>query len=357
MVKKIIIAIIAIIIIAIIGVSVWYNSGISAVNQNDLDKINVEIEMGSGPAKIGKQLKDNGLIKDITVFKIYVKLNNIKNFQAGNYQLSKSMNLKEITEILQTGKIGSQNEITITFVEGKNMRWVAKKIAEETNNTENDVFELLKNEEYIDSLIDKYWFITDEVKNSDIYYSLEGYLFPDTYQFEDKDVSVDKIFETLLNQMEKKLESYKDSINQSEYSIHELFTLASIIENEGRSNEDKKSISSVLYNRLKKGMSLGCDATTYYAFKIELGSRDLYKSELNKYNPYNTRGPEMEGKIPVGPICMSGKASIEAAIFPDTTEYLYYVTDNKGKAYFTKTNAEHEAKIKELKANNAWAQF
>jgi len=357
MIKKIAITVVGIIVLLIVGIFTWYNIGISAVDKNDESKVTIEIDMGSGSSKIGQQLKSAGLIKDTMIFKAYVKLNNIKNFQAGSYQLSKSMNLKEITEVLQTGKVANQDEITITFVEGKNMRWVAKKISESTNNSENDIFKLLEDENYIDSLIEKYWFITDEIKNKDIYYPIEGYLFPDTYQFENKNVSVEKIFETLLNEMEKKLEVYKEDISKSSYSVHELLTLASIIENEGRTSEDKRNISSVLYNRLNRKMSLGCDATTYYAFKIELGSRDLYKSELNTYNPYNTRGPNMEGKLSVGPICMSGKDSIKAAINPNTTEYLYYVTDNKGKAHFTKTNAEHEAKIRELKAKNEWAQF
>ncbi|MDE5831115.1 MAG: endolytic transglycosylase MltG, partial [Clostridia bacterium] len=152
---------------------------------------------------------------------------------------------------------------------------------------------------YIDSLINEYWFLTDDIKNTDIYYALEGYLFPDTYSFDDKDVSVKDIFKVMLDQMEKVLNKYKVDIQTSGHSVHDILTLASIIENEAIHDEDRKDVSSVLYNRLNARMSLGSDVTTYYAFRIEMGERDLYRSEINTYNPYNTRGPNMEGKLPV----------------------------------------------------------
>ena len=237
------------------------------------------------------------------------------------------------------------------------MRWVAKKIAESTNNTEDDVYNLLKDEEYIDTLIEKYWFLTDEIKNSDIYYPLEGYLFPDTYQFASKNVTTKEIFETLLNQMDKKLSTYKTEIENSEYTIHELLSAASIIENEAVFDKDRKDVSSVIYNRLKANMPIQSDVTTYYALKIDMGTRDLYSTDLNTYNPYNTRGPKMNGKLPIGPISMVGTSSIEAAIEPNQTTYLYFVADKDGNIYFTKTYQEHQAKVSELKAKGEWIQF
>ena len=357
MLKKIIIGICIIVVIVIGGAFIWYNSSIGEVNKNDTEEINVEIEKGLGSVAIAKQLKNQNLIKNVLAFRIYVKINNINNFKAGNYKLSKSMNLKEITEILQTGVIENKDEIEITFVEGKNMRWIAKKISEETKNTENDVYNLLKNEEYIDTLIDKYWFITEEIKNSNIYYPLEGYLFPDTYRFENKNISVEKIFETLLNQMDKKLSQYKEKIQKSKYSVHQILTVASIIENEAVFDKDRKDVASVIYNRLDKKMSIGSDVTTYYAFKIDMGSRDLRTSELNKENPYNTRGPNMEGKLPVGPISMVGLSSIQAAVSPNETSYLYFVADKDGNVYFTRTYNEHLNKVSDLKKSGLWIEF
>lgn len=199
----------------------------------------------------------------------------------------------------KNGILFKNSNFNITFVEGKTISYIAKTIANSTNNTEQDVYDLLNDETYIDSLIQKYWFITDEIKNDNIYYSLEGYLFPDTYAFEDKNVTVKEIFKTMLDQMDKVLSNHKSDIQKSNYSVHEILSMASVIENEAIHDKDRKDVSSVLYNRLGYNMSLGSDVTTYYAFKIELGSRDLNSSEINTYNPYNTRGPRMEGKIPV----------------------------------------------------------
>lgn len=354
-IKIIVIGVIILLFILAISTIVWYNISLSGTGTAD-EKVTVEIAMGSGVNKIANILQENDLIKSSAAFKLYTKLNNVNSFQAGKYTLTKNMTVPEIVQALQTGKVFKDSDIKITFIEGKSMTYIAKQIANNTKNTEEDVFALLKDEEYIDSLIDEYWFITDEIKNKDIYYPLEGYLFPNTYSF-DEDATVKDIFKTMLDQMGKVLDSYKSEIQDSKYTVHEILSIASVIENEGLFDKDKRNISSVIYNRLKTGMSLGCDATTYYAFKIELGSRDLYKSEINKYNAYNTRGPNMAGKLPVGPICMISKVSLDAAIHPETTDYLFYVTDKDGNAYFTKTNAEHQAMINKLKADGKWAQF
>ena len=353
---KVIIGIIILIVVIAIGAILWYNISLSGTGTSE-ESVKIEIELGSGPSKIAKILKENDLIKSEEAFKIYVKLNNISTFQAGAYTLTKDMSVQEIVEALQTGKVLKSSNLNITFVEGKNFRYVAKQIADKTNNTEEDVYALLNDEEYIYSLIDEYWFITDEIKNKNIYYALEGYLFPDTYSFEDENVSAKEIFKTLLDQTSKVLEAYKQDIQNSKYSVHEILTVASIIENEAVFDKDRKDVASVIYNRLKANMSIGSDVTTYYAFKIELGTRDLYKNELNTYNPYNTRGPNMAGKLPVGPICMPGKASIEAAIYPSDTDNLFFVADKDGNVYFTKTNAEHQEMINKIKANNAWIEF
>ncbi len=357
--KKIIVVIsviIAVLVIIALSIFAWYNSAINHVSNDEIIHV-IEVPMGSNVVSIADELKKEDLIKSTLAFRIYVKLNNISNFQAGTYELKKNMSVKEIAEALQTGIVKSKDVISITFIEGKNMRWIAEKIAEETNNTVEDVFELVEDENFIDSVIKERWFITDEIKNKDIYYPLEGYLFPDTYEFPNKDVTVYDIFETLLDEMENKLEPYKKAIQNSKYSAHEILTMASIIENEVKFDKDRKDVSSVIYNRLNNKMSIGCDATVYYAFKIEMGTRELYKSEINTYNPYNTRGPKMEGKLPVGPISTVSLSSIEAAINPNKTSYLYFVTDKNGNAYFTRTSEEHSQKINELQSQGLWVEF
>lgn len=355
--KKVIIGIIIVILLAILIPVIWYNTSISPVDKNNKEKVSVEIPIGSTADSIAQILKDNNLIKNKLAFKIYVKLNKVNDFQAGKYELYKTMDIEELAKTLKTGKLYVENQVAITFIEGKTMNWYANKIAEETNNTKEQVFELLENEEYIDSLIEKYWFLTDKIKNEDIYYPLEGYLFPDTYFFENKDVKVEEIFEELLNQTEKVLSEYKDEIEKSKYSVHELLTIASIVETEGINPEDRKDISSVIYNRLKIKMAIQSDVTTYYAVKVEVGARDLTGLELNTYNPYNTRGPRMEGKLPIGPISSVSKNSIEAALKPNNTDYIFFVADKNGKVYFNRTNDEHDETIRRLQSEGLWYEF
>lgn len=355
-IKKIIICVVAIILlITIIGL-IWYVASISKVSRKD-DEIEVTIPLGSGTNKIAEILKENKLIKSKIAFKLYVKLNKVTNFQAGKYYLKQNMNVKEITQMLQTGIMHDPNQLSITYIEGKNMRWLAKKIEETTNNSQEDVMKVLEDENYINSLIDKYWFLTDEVKQEEIYYSLEGYLFPDTYAIKNKDVTVEEIFEKMLDKMEDVLEEYKSEIEKSKYSVHQILTIASIIETESMNSEGRKDVSSVIYNRLNRGMAIQSDVTTYYAVKVDMGERDLYQKELDTYNAYNTRGPNMEGKLPIGPVASVSKSSIEAALEPNNTDYIFFVADKNGKLYFTKTASEHNRIISELKEEGLWFEY
>ena len=347
-IKIIILGIIILILMSIIPI-IWYNTSLSAVSKES-QKVEIEIPIGSGSSAIGAALKEKGLIKNELAFKIYIKLNKVEGLQAGNYTIDKNLDVPTILEYLKTGKV-MKEQVIITFVEGKNMRWIANKIEECTNNTAGDVYNLLKNEEYIQSIIQEYPFITTEITNKDIYYPLEGYLFPDTYYFAGEDVSVENIFKAMLDKMESVLDNIEI---KTELTTHELLTLASIIELEGTNETARKDIASVFYNRLNSNISLGSDVTTYYAYGIDMGERDLKISELNSYNPYNTRGPNMAGKLPVGPIASPSLSSIQAAAEPNHTEYLFFVADKNGKVYFTRSNSEHEQMIAELKKQGLW---
>lgn len=352
--------IIAIIIVGIIGVSVFYNAGLSPVEKTkgDTDKkyIRVEIEEGMGLSQIADLLENEGVIKSANIMKIYSKLNNVKGLQAGKYDLTPEEDMPTIVAHIVNGEV-ADNSVKITFIEGKNMRYIAKTIAEKTNNTEDDVFKLLENENYIDSLIEKYWFITDEIKQDDIYYPLEGYLLPDTYVFESEDVSVKNIFNVILNFTEKFLDTYKEDIENNNLTVHQILTMASLAELEGKSLEDRKEIVGVFFNRIYDGMSLGSDVSTYYAFKVDMGERDLTVKELNTENPYNTRGPGMNGKIPIGPICNPSKIAIEAVLDYTETDAYYFVADKNGKVYFTKNNDEHIKMINKLKKEGLWYTY
>ena len=152
----------------------------------------------------------------------------------------------------------------------------------------------------------------------------------------------------------KKTEPVEQIFENSNYSVHEIMTIASLAELEGVKAEDRKDIVGVFVNRLAKNMSLGSDVTTYYAFKVSMGERDLTTKEINTYNAYNTRGPNMNGKLPIGPIANPSKESIEAAIEPSAHDYLYFVADKNRDVYFTKTISEHDKKVKELKNKGLW---
>lgn len=348
--------IILVIAIAVGGAMLLYNNSLKAVSNNS-EKVVVEIEKGMVASQIADTLESKELIKSALTFKIYTKLNKVSGMQAGTYKLDKNMSVEEIIEALKKGSDYYPNSLDITFLEGKNMRWIAKTIAANTNNTEADVFNKLEDEQYIDSLIEKYWFLTDEIKDENIYYPLEGYLFPDTYNFANKDVTVEQIFKAMLDQMETKLEKYRAQIETEGISIHKLLTLASITELEAAKKEDRAGVARVIYNRLKANMSLGSDVTTYYAIKVDMSERDLYQSELDRYNPYNTRGPRMNGKLPIGPISTVGIESIEAAYAPEENDYLYFVADKNGKVYFAKDVQGHENNKERLKSQGLWFTY
>lgn len=344
-------------IIAIVVLELKYKDNLKPVNEGNGQIIEVEIPKGYGVSAIAKILVKNNVIKDELSFKIYVKLNKINNIQAGTYEFNNGKDdVSSIIKKMQNGDIKDES-IRITFVEGKCLKDYAKVISDATVNTQEDVMNLLSDEEFIDSVIEKYWFITDEIKNKDIYYALEGYLLPNTYEFENNKVSVNDIIYNILNHTEKLLNEYKDEIENSEFSVHEILTLASLVELEGKNLEARQGIAGVFMNRLTSGMSLGSDVTTYYAFQIGMGERDLTKKELNTENPYNTRGPNMIERLPVGPICNPSKEAIEATLNPTNTDALYFVADKNGKVYFTKSNAEHNKIINQLKNDGLWYEY
>ena len=345
-IKKMLVVLPFVIITVGIGVVLFYNYSLSKVSSNS-DLKEIEIKPGSIES-IGNTLKKNNLIKDSKMFKIYVKLSGKSNLKAGTYMLSQNMGTRKIVDILENGKSDNPEQVKLTFKEGINIRDAISLICENTNNKEEDIIKLLDSKEYLDELIDKYWFLTDDIKNPKIYYSLEGYLFPATYNYVNKNVDVKKIFNDMLDKTNEKLSAYKEELNNSEYSIHEILTIASLVESEGANVDDRKNIAGVFYNRLEKKMSLGSDVTTYYGLKINMGDRALTKKELNECNDYNTRCLSFTG-LPVGPISFPSIESIEAAIEPNEHDYLYFVADKNKKTYFTKNINEHNNLLNKLK--------
>ena len=350
---KLIMIILSIILVIFFLVGFYYNYQMSPVSR-DSEKVIVEIKEGS-VYSVGDTLYENDLIKSTLIFKIYVKLNGIDSLKASTYELNKNMNLKEIIEIIEKGNSYNPDEVRITFKEGLNIRKMAMLISENTNNSYDDFINKMSDVEYIDTLINKYWFLTDDIKNSKIYYPLEGYLFPNTYAFMNKDVTVEVIIEKMLDEMDKQLTKYKDEIDNSEFSVHEIMTLASIVELEGASANDRAGVAGVFYNRIKDGWSLGSDVTTYYYLKIDdfkqslNGNKNLYTCD----NAYNTRCTSFIG-LPVGPISNPGKESIDATINYKKHNYYYFVADCNGKTYLNINVTGHYNTINKLKNENNW---
>lgn len=327
-----------------------YYSG--CVDKNSSELIDVEIKEGTSGINIGTILKEKGLIKSEVFFKVYLKFMNVKGLNAGYYQLSKNMDVDAIIKALQEVSTYNPNEISITFQDGINMRKIATIIEKNTNNTYDDVMKTQSDQEFLKELIDKYWFITDDILDSKIYYPLEGYLYPNTYNFKNKDVTPKEIFIRLLDEMDKQLEEIKGDMEKNKYSVHELLTLASVAHLEVRSKTDRPKVVSVFINRLNKKMSWGSDITTRYSVKLD-DTRALTKAEYNTINDYNTRGTHLAGKMPAGPICAMTIDTIKAAVYPESTEYLFFISRIKtGETFFYKNESDFNRKKAELSNEN-----
>lgn len=355
--KKLIIILSIIIVIIAILIGLYFYSLTPASKSSEVKLFT--ISTGTNKIDIINNLKKEGLIKSKISSTIYVILNRDLNLQAGQYELSPNMSIKEILQKINDGKIKEEknkNTFGITFIEGKRFPYYASKIAEATGKTKEEVITELSNKEYLQELINNYWFLSDIILNDNIYYPLEGYLFPSTYEFYNNSSAKD-IVKVMLDTFGSKLKTYEEDIKNSKYNLHELLTLASIVELEGAGSDDRAGVAGVFYNRLKSNMSLGSDATTYYAAKVEFSERDLYQKELNDINAYNTRPAAMAGKLPIGPICCPGIESIIATIKPEAHDYYYFVADKYKKTYFMKTYSEHVQKVNDLKASGLWFTY
>lgn len=355
-VKKGIFGFVVFVIFIIVILYFLYEWGLKPVT-NKNTPVEFIITPGQTYLTISKELKEKKLINSELIYKIYVKLKKPSNFRAGTFSLNQNMGVEKIIDALSNDSELTTESITITFPEGKHMRQIAKIIQNKTNNKEKEIFDVLEDKDYLKELIDKYWFLDESILNTKLYYSLEGYLFPDTYEFKNKNVTVKEIFEKMLNQTGKKLEPLKKEIENSEYTLHEMLTLASIVELEAAGSNDRAGVAGVFYNRLEAGWSLGSDVTTYYGAKVEMSDRDLYQSEIDEVNDYNTRSVKMAGKLPIGPICNPGIDAIKAAIEPTEHTNYFFVADKNGKTYFNKTNSEHEKTVAHLKNEGLWYEY
>lgn len=332
--------IITIVLFIIIIIVLAYNYGISAVSKES-SEVEFEVTENSTYLSISDSLKDNNLIKSELFYKIYIKIFKPNNLQAGTYTLNRNMSVEKIIDKLEKNEVNTE---TITFVvpEGKHIEEVASIISTSTGLDESELLEYWQDEEVLDNLISKYWFLTDDVKKEGIRYYLEGYLFPDTYQVSINPTNTEVTYK-MLDRMDQILSKYKEEITNSNYTIHEILTLASIVEHEAILDEDRPKISRVFLNRLDRGMMLQSCATIGYA--INEWKLTYNYADLNTDSPYNTY---MYYGLPIGPGDMPSEASIKAVLYPDDNNYLYFLanvysqTDNN--TYYSETYSEHQNK-------------
>ena len=298
--------------------------------------ITFTVKKGDGKEKIVDNLKDAKLIRSKYVAIIYLVISGNKNLQAGSYEFSRDMSTQDIIKSLNSGDVIKEFKpsVKITLKEGVTLKEYMKLISDETNIDFDEAIKKVNDKSFLKGLIADYWFLTNDILDDDIYYALEGYLFPETYEFY-KETTVEQVIRRILNVTNEKLSPLKEEIKKSKYSVHEIFTIASIAEKEANKYEDRKMVTQVINKRLELNMSLGMDVTSYYGVQKSM-KETLTKVDLNDENPYNTRVTTFIG-LPVGPICNPSIGSIKAALDPADTDYLYFVADvDTGKVYFAK---------------------
>lgn len=295
------------------------------------------VEKGQSATQIAANLKDRSLIKSAFAFKFYaVWKRRIDNLQAGTFKISSAMNIAQILDIL-SGQSGQEDRFTI--IEGERLIEIAKNLEEKNIGKYPDFMQAVSNESPLKGNFD---FLSSVPKDA----SLEGFIFPDSYDFT-KTMTAEEMVKETLNNFEEKTKdlreitfSAQNNMKWSELHLDffQIITMASIIEREAANDEDRPKIASVYYNRLAKGMKLEADPTVQYA----KGSWDPirasdYHTTKSPYNTYLHKG------LPPGPICSPGLPSIEAAVNPTKTDYLFFFHLEDGTTIFSKTKAEHDA--------------
>jgi UPF0755 protein len=315
--------------------SILYFIGLKSVSKSS-EKVTFTINEGANRINIISNLYSSKIIRSKYSTTIYVILHH-KTLQAGKYYLDRGNDTKSIINQISNGILGDDNTINLTFVEGKRITDYANLISKTFGYDYSDVLSVFKSQDIAKEMKTKYSFLSDNILNSNIYYPLEGYLFPDTYSFY-KNASTEDIIDKMLKSERAKLDSLKANIANSKYNIHQIITIASIVELEGKNASDRSKIAQVIYSRLDKGMSLGMDTTTYYAVQKAM-TETLTYTDLNSTSLYNTRNHSIIG-LPVGPICNPSFESLSSALNPSETNYLYFYASKDGTVKFTADEKE-----------------
>lgn len=336
-----------VLIFLISGIVLWRDIYLP-VSPGSTQTIDFLIQKGEGAKEISINLKKDGLIRHTSIFRAYVLIKRVsKKLQAGQYRLSPAMNMQTIVYKIVSGEIVKKK---ITIIEGWNLKDIGEYLENQGIAEKKEFFALTgyPAEFYSDSDLPspkdfggEFDFLAGKSKKV----SLEGYLFPDTYEISFGDNVEDIVRKMLVNFGNKLSDDLRAEINNQGKTICQVITMASLIEKEVRTLEDKKIVSGIFWKRIKTGKPLqSCATINYITGKNDRGAL-LEDIEIDSpYNTYKYYG------LPLGPISNPALDSILAAIYPRETDYLYYLSTPEGKTIFSKTLKEHNAaKAKYLK--------
>lgn len=313
----------------ILGIN-YLNKSLGPMSLTDNNNISIEVLSGSSTERIAELLQENELIHSSFIFKYKVREMGVgSSLKAGKYILNKSMDLIDIIDNLTKGT-KSDNTVRFTIPEGYELEQVARKLSDEGLVDYNRFLELTSNK----SNFEEDFIFLKEIDDGQ---SLEGFLYPSTYEIF-LSSSEEQIIEKMLAEFEKIYESdIKLKLDEFDFTLNEVVTLASIVEREGKLDSERPIMSGVFHNRLGIGMKLESCATVQYI----LGERkeNLTIAETQTPSPYNTY---INLGLPPAPIASPGKASLVSAVNPADVDYLFFVlTGSDGSHTFTKTYGEH----------------
>ncbi|MBW4839249.1 MAG: endolytic transglycosylase MltG [Paenibacillaceae bacterium] len=334
--------------LVIIGVGaagIYVYTGMQPVEAKE-QTVKLTIEPGTGTSGIAELLENQGLIKNSFLFVSYLKWKSEgSRFQAGVYEMKPGVTYDEIIAKLNSGDVVKAEMIRFTIPEGFTVKQMADKLAEEGLADKEVFLQLAKNAAELNDEL-----LSQIPADEQLTYRLEGYLFPETYELK-KGSNERDIITRMLQETGVRLGGIPDFAQKLQargLTLGELMTVASLVEREVVVDTERPMVAGVIYNRLKDGMKLEIDATVQYV--LDKPKERLLNSDLRSVDsPYNTY--LYEG-LPPGPIAAPSLKSIEAALTPKDSEYLFYVTkkDGSGEHLFAKTYKEHLKNIETSKA-------
>lgn len=322
--------------LVITGAVLWYRHALGPVDAESAAERQVTIAEGMSVGDIAGLLEEEGIIRSSVAFTMFVRLRGAgKNLQAGHFVLSPAMDTADVVEMLRTGKA---REIAVTVPEGFSLNDIDALLAKKGLMESGALLDCARRCDFssFEFLPKRFeWLALSEAPGGRI----EGYLFPDTYYVEPGNVVPKFFLERLLGEFRRRVvEGLARDLRDSRRSLHEVVTMASLIEEEAKTNEERPVIAGILWKRADAKVGLDVDATIRYA--VGKKTEPLTAEDLRVNSPYNTR--RYRG-LPPGPIANPGIASIRAALHPQATEYWYYLHGKDGTVRYAVTNDEHNA--------------